>query len=206
MLRDVSLKRSVATNRVIFLPHCGSWVRSVALLYLINAVMVAFHQDNEVLAACQQVRDIVSAPSQGGAAGEEAVTSLLSFVAMVCFLRELRLYVYVDQLNALLEESAPGVLKDHGLDFPFSFLRSKVVPCWDALGVVVTTAVSANNNVLDEVNHERHDSAWRRGSQSGSHACCSCSGCVPLFRSVTTAQRRSWCFSLVSPRRSFPRI
>ena len=151
MLRDVSLKRSIATNRVIFLPHCGSWVRSPALLYLINAVMVAFYADNAVLAACQQVRQVVAAHGEGTAPSNSAVTHLLSFAAMYCYQRHLRLFVYVDQLNALMEETAPGVLIDHLQRFPFSALRSTSVPFWSALGVVVVTAVSANNNVLDEV-------------------------------------------------------
>lgn len=153
-LRDVSLKRSSAANRVIFLPHCGSWVRSSRLQYLIAAVMVAFCNDGPVIAVCQEVTTLLGpAADPTDNFNQNVMKNLLTFVSMYCFLNQLRMYVYADQLNALMEEVHPGVLHDYGKDFPFDIVRNSAVPFWHALGVVVVTTVSANNNVLDEERH-----------------------------------------------------
>ncbi len=153
MLRDVSLKRSMAANRVIYFPHCGHWVRSSPLIYVVQAVMIAFHADAPVIAVSNQVQQIMAATNASPkvAANQDAITHLLAFAAMYCFVCSLRLFVYADQLNALLEELESGGVAHHLATFPFSILRSSVVPYWSALGVIIVTAVSANNNILDEV-------------------------------------------------------
>ena len=159
MYRDVSLRRVAASaagvllNRVIYIPHCGSWLTSDALIYLLQAVMVAFSDptDGAVLAACGHVYQLL-ATTRDDSTRHSAVNNLLSFAAMDCFIRGIRLFVFADQLNALNTQlQRGGAQHDYLAEFPFSVLRSSVIPYWAALGVTVVTAISSNNDVLNEV-------------------------------------------------------
>jgi hypothetical protein len=156
--RDVSLKRSVATNRVLFFPHCDRWLNSDYVSYLLEVVMIAFQADPPVLAACIQVQGIIvqGANAAANAANERPIAHLLAFAAMYCFLNGLRMYVYADQLNALIARSHAGAaLVDNGAMFPFSILRSFAIPYWHFLAVVIVTVVSSNNDIEDEVSSLR---------------------------------------------------
>jgi len=95
---------------------------------------------------CVAAREYVRASSPHTADEKrECILALLTFAADYCFEHQLRLYLYADQLNAFQ--------KDELDQFPFSILTSQVIRKWSARGAIVITAVSANNNVDDEVRH-----------------------------------------------------
>lgn len=160
MVYEVTIKRVNAANRVIFIPHCGVWLTSKPLVYLIECILVGFPFDPPVIAACNQVLVLSDSESAVDVHSDhplvQAAINLLTFVAMYCQVKGVRLYMYADQTEALTEQREIGSRIDHSTRFPFSILGSSVIPYWSAFGVVLITAASANNNntILDEVSHD----------------------------------------------------
>ena len=158
MLYDVTLKRSIDTNRVIFIPDCGQWVSNSGgpLVYLIECILIAFHADPPVIAACHQV-GFATRRDQSAESSQEMVTNLLAFLAMYCQLHRLRLYLYADQLNELMKENDDGTVINRSAEFPFSILRFTDISYWPAFGAAVITAASANNGTFNQVSPSQRE-------------------------------------------------